>query len=120
MKWVSENGFCGGRFFPQKLSKGMMVDEVRGESGNVEKSLRKQRLNSGVPSGLYARAWTLAKFEKKRRHRRILTVAGECELTLSELSVHVFSLHFGFGPLSLVEQKDQQIRVLERTQKPWA
>lgn len=48
--------------FPRKLSKCMMEDEVHGESGKVEKSLKKQRLNPGVPSGLYARAWILSKF----------------------------------------------------------
>lgn len=48
--------------FSLKAQKGIMEDEVHGESGKVEKSLKKQRLNLGLPSGLYARAWILSKF----------------------------------------------------------
>lgn len=59
---LSEDGFCGGQFFSQKLRKGMMGDEICGENGKVENSLRKQRVNPGVPSGLFARTWILSKF----------------------------------------------------------
>ena len=60
---IGRQVFVEGGYFSQKLSKGMTGDEVCGASEKVEKSLRRrQRLNPGVPSGLYARVWILSKF----------------------------------------------------------